>query len=157
MSDTFPVSLSGPACSGDAMPATMTGGGATVPAGATTVATTMPTTVSVSTAVAAAVSTTIPAAVSTTIPAAVSTTIPATVSTTIPATATAFGVGDIVSNDEAALAEFHGLGRPRAYDRDGQGRPRQPLHERAPLSGPVTRRFGFDLHGCFSWGVADSF
>jgi hypothetical protein len=144
MSDTFPMSLSGPACSSGAMPATMTGGAATV-------ATTMPTSVSVS--VATAVSTTVSVSVATAVSAAVSTTIPATAT----ATAAAFGVGNVVSNDEAALAEFHGLGRPGAHDCDGQGRPGQPLGERARHSGPVTRRFGFDLHGYFSWGVADSF
>jgi len=152
MSDTFPMSLSGPACSSGAMPATMTGGAATV-------ATTMPTSVSVS--VATAVSTTVSVSVATAVSAAVSAAVSTTVSTTIPATATAtaaaFGVGNVVSNDEAALAEFHGLGRPGAHDCDGQGRPGQPLGERARHSGPVTRRFGFDLHGYFSWGVADSF
>jgi hypothetical protein len=82
MSDTFPVSLSGPACSSGAMPAIM----------ATGVATTMPTAVSVP------VAATIPAAV---------------------ATAAASGVGDVVSNDQAVLAEFHGLAHPGAHDCDG--------------------------------------
>jgi hypothetical protein len=123
------MSLSGPAFSSGAMPATMTGATAV----ATSVATAMPTAVS------------IPA------------TIPATVSATVSAAVSAFGVGDVVSNDEAALAEFHALGHPGAHDCDGQGRPGQPFGERAPRSGPVTRRFGFDMHGCFSWDVADSF
>ncbi len=125
MSDTCPMSLSGPAFSSGAMPATMTGAAAV----ATSVATAMPTAVSIPAAIPAAVS----AAVS------------------------AFGVGDVVSNDEAALAEFHALGHPGAHDCDGQGRPGQPFGERAPRSGPVTRRFGFDMHGCFSWDVAGPF
>jgi hypothetical protein len=145
-SDAFPMSLSGPAFPSGAMPATMTGGAAV----ATSVATTMPTAVSVATTMPAAVAAAIPAAVATTIPAAAATTIPA-------AAATAFGVGDVVSNDEAAFAEFHGLGHPGAHDCDGQGRPGQPLGESAPRSDPVTRRFGFALHGYFSWGVAQPF
>jgi hypothetical protein len=153
-SDAFPMSLSGPAFPSGAMPATMTGGAAV----ATSVATTMPTAVSVATTMPAAVAAAIPAAVATTIPAAAATTIPAAAATTIPAAAaTAFGVGDVVSNDEAAFAEFHGLGHPGAHDCDGQGRPGQPLGESAPRSDPVTRRFGFDLHGYFSWGVAQPF
>ncbi len=137
MSDTFPVSLSGPACSSGTMTATVTGAAATV-------ATTMPTTVSVPAAVPAAVAATVPTAVSAAVSAAATTT-------------TAFRVGDVVSNDEAVLAEFHGLRHPGAHDRDGQGRPGQPFGERTPRSGPVAWRLGFDLHGCFSWGVADSF
>ena len=133
MSDTRPMSLSGPAFSSGAMPATMTGATAV----ATSVATAMPTAVS--------------------IPAAVSAAIPATVSATVPATVPAFGVGDVVSNDEAALAEFHALGHPGAHDCDGQGWPGQPFGERVPRSGPVTRRFGFDMHGCFSWDVSGPF
>jgi hypothetical protein len=150
MSDTFPVSLSGPACSSGAMPAPVTGAAATV-------ATTMPTTVTIS--VATAVATAVSAAVATAVATAVSTTIPAAAAAaaTATATATAFGVGDVVSDDEAALAEFHGLGHPGPHDCDHQGRPGQPPHERTPRSGPVTRRFEFDLHGCFSWGVAASF
>ncbi|MEN8198172.1 MAG: hypothetical protein ABFS30_16960, partial [Pseudomonadota bacterium] len=106
MPDAFAVPSAAPALSSGAMPATMTGG-----AGA------------VSTGVAAAVST----GVTTTIPAAVSVATAVATAAAVPAaTTTTLGVGDVVSNGQAVLAEFHALGHPGARDGDGQGRPGQP-------------------------------